>query len=310
MEKVGKIKYASNISIVIYSLIISLIVPTALIGFYEFFPDYNNYNQYVMNGTSLERFSAELGSAYVMYLFGIFGFTASEYYWFSTFVFCYCVSFVIASVKRVSKIQFALLLIIFINPIFLIVYQTPRFSSALGFFVLSLFYLRGSWYSVLFILITVSLHTVLGVFGAIFVIISYFRWWLQFVSLFIIIAGFYLVTTGYIDSSYKVYNVDIYERGVGRTIMFLINFFVFIVLSYGYQKNHFIQYSFGVSVMCLSLYFLTPFAHRMTSISLIIILITSSSFFNKERKLIMAILLFFQSLLGLYVLKLGLFGFG
>lgn len=309
-ERVSGIEYPLNINIVLYLLFVSLVIPSVLSAFYPYFPDYNNYNKYISTGSSLERFSVEIGSAYIMHFLNSIGGTASEYYWISTFLFCFCIALVITSFNGWGKVHFSLLLIIFMNPIFLILYQTPRFSSALGFFTLSLFYFRGSWYSLVFVLITASLHTVLGVFCAICVVISYFRWWLQFFSVFFIVAGFYLITTGYIDTNYKVYDVDVYERGAGRTFLFLFNFIVFLFLSYKSKNKHFIRYSILVSFMCLFLYLLTPFAHRMTSIALMILLVLSFSFFNKVRKLIMALALLFQSLLGVYMLKFSLFGFG
>ena len=58
-----------------------------LIPYYRFFPDFENYSNYIIKGNALARFGLEPLSGWLMYATGFAGYaTASEYYFITTLV--------------------------------------------------------------------------------------------------------------------------------------------------------------------------------------------------------------------------------
>lgn len=223
------------------------------------FPDYQGYDSYIRKGTALDRFGREPVSAYLMHLIGTLGMGGREYYAISTASLC-IVAWIIA--LPLSMYKRSLFFIFLLTcPITFILFQTPRFCFSMAFGLLALF---GPVRLIFFAIIVCALsHTVMGALAIFFMLVRYVSIKYYFFFILSAILLFIMIGNNWVLPAYSSYFSDDSQRGVGRVAIFvLISIYGIFFSKLSSRNRMFVAQSI---ILCLSLYMMTPFAHRVTT---------------------------------------------
>lgn len=272
-----------------------------------FFPDYKGYSQYIITGSALTRFHLEFISAYTMYFFGWLGLDAKHYYSF-VWMFFSCSCFY-ASISINRKKWVFLFFVLLLNPFSLILIQTPRYAFGFSFFLFAL-YTNGLFKKSVFLGLSFLSHTVIGVFSFLFVVLANINIILVGLFYFTSALFFNLILTGFFEfyNSFIVYNVKLYDRGIGRFLLFFFSFILGLLMLK--IKNKRFQYILMTSFFVSYLFSLTPYAHRLLMFPFFM---TWVYFFSvnkkKENYIVMASYGIGLILYSVYVVITGRFGY-
>lgn len=266
------------------------------------FPDFFNYDQYIRNGTYFPRFSREPFSMWLMQFSGTWNWGAQGYYYL-----CWILGslFIFLIPILVGRRYVMLATFILINPVSLVLYQTPRQFLSFSLFTLSVF-CAVRIKSVLLIASTLA-HTVSGLVSiALSVLLGSDR---KFFLLYLILGSlaFFFIANEF----YRFYLLeDDIQRGVGRFIYTSFMFALLLVLCY---KKPIIDLLVFLSFFffIIFLYTQTTYAGRLLPY---FILLASLYMFNcfSSRHSVFIIQTFFLSsfFVSFVVVIFGMFGYG
>ncbi len=273
-----------------------------LIPYYSFFPDFENYSNYIVNGNALARFGLEPLSGWLMYATGLAGCaTASEYYLITTLVLLMSLLYVCYTVD--IKFRLATFLTLTINPITLILIQTPRHAMAMGLLMLALVQTK-KLLSFLLLFMAISTHTIMGVFGVLFYLSTQFQNKINVVVFLFCIFIFSAVTAGIIPTHYEMYGVSGIQRGVGRVSVMLMYTALFVFMLRGFSQEK--LYIIIITCFIYILFLISPFAHRLTAVAFYM----SVLFYFHSRLSITSRVVRFVICLGTVISGLGMIWFG
>lgn len=288
-----------------YGVTISIIMSWFLSSYSIYFPDFSNYENYVIRGTSFVRFFTEPLGAAVMYAVHVLGGGSYEYY--CVTIFSLCLSYVYALYRIQNKAKFFTLLFLILNPINLMLIHTPRYAFAMS---IALFAFFSSGRKKIFLLfLSVLSHNVMGFFACVFVFTSGLKNSFNIIITIVLSFGFYLVLIGVVPLSSANFVTSEVQRGVGRTLLFLA--FCFYVLLSSKRMNNEKFYLAIMFSFVLGLYIITPFAQRLPAFFLVIF---TYYLMVKQKKLLNSLLNFVILLLfvlfSFYIILGGHFGYG
>ena len=291
----GKQSYI--IYIVIYFLLSILLLNKIL-----YFPDYSNYNQYIINGTAIVRFISEPISALFMNLLYQLNFGAKEYYT-ATWIISSIIVFIIPIVY--GKRYFIFSIFLLLNPITIILFQTPRQFLAYAIFILGIFIISKSKFLILILILLT--HTITGLLAIFLFFLSSIKRKYAIYILFLGLLVLLYATTG----AYSRYSHSgEIQRGMGRLFLFLV--YGIIILFLGYRKNKLdlLLISSILAFVVIS-YKITPYTGRILIMFLPILTLYLFNTFIKRDSFIVIHMLFLSYLsLTFYILYFGGYGFG
>jgi hypothetical protein len=282
-------------------IFIYLILSTIILSKVNYFPDYANYDQYIINGTGSLRFRFEPINAFLMSIMNNLNFSAKEYYlliWIISSFFLFLIPFIY------GRRYFIFSIFLLLNPINIIMFQTPRQFLAYSFFVFAL--MLSMKIKVLFLVFAILSHTISGFLSLFIVSLMQFKKILFSISL---LFGLILLVyfTSYI---YTVYSSDEIQRGIGRLVLFSI--FILVTLFIGYKKD--IKEIFAlISILLFVLlsYQITPYAGRILPFFLpIILLYLFNSFKKRDSIFLIHTLLLSYLIISTTIIISGRFGYG
>ncbi|HAS8519803.1 TPA: hypothetical protein I7750_19540 [Vibrio vulnificus] len=275
-----------------------------LASYSQYFPDYNNYDNYIVGGTSFLRFYREPLSALIMQTFHYFGLSAYEYYLSSILVLFYSISRLVIK----SKCRFPILtvVLIFFNPVTLILIQTPRHVYSMALALLA-FSSKGSKLYFL-LLLSLLLHNVMGALAVFFLVTSKVNNKINYILASAGVLFFVAVLSGFINLGYDFYDTSEIQRGVGRVLLFVI---LLLYTSIVVCKNRSaLEYFLIFSAMSVLLYFITPFSHRISSFLYIMIITYLLSHQKNNFNILFSILILLCHVgLSIYIIWCGELGY-
>jgi hypothetical protein len=282
-------------------IFIYIILSVLILSKVNYFPDYANYDQYITNGTAGLRFSFEPVNAFLMTSMHNLNFSAKEYYWLvwviSSF-FLFLIPFIY------GKRYFIFSIFLLLNPINIVMFQTPRQFLAYSFFVFAL--MLSMKIKILFLVLAILSHTISGFLSLYIVFLMQFR--KLFFSLSLLFGLILLVY--FTTNIYTVYSADEIQRGIGRLILFSI--FILATLFLAYKKN--VKDLFAlISILLFVLlsYKITPYAGRILPFFLpIVLLYLFNSFKKKDSLFIIHILILSYLAISTTIIISGRFGYG
>lgn len=271
---VKSISFFSFFSIILISLF-SVILWFSIIEF----PDYSNYQNYIISGDGVFRWGKEPVSIFLMWLSHSLGLDARNYYF---IVWSIAIILMLVQVFF-KKCSVSLAVFFLINPAAVVLLQTPRQFLSYVFFCM----LITSWprFKILYSLLSVITHTVGGVFSLItaFLLIFPVKWlWLPiFIFLPLTI---YLV---YQDYSFYFTGVISVEdlRGRLRYLYFLSISFLGLLI---FSRNENLAFLFSSLIFLMtSIYMVSEFAGRIFVYAIAIIGVVLYRHINLRENLIL-----------------------
>lgn len=242
--------------IISMSIFVYVLFTVLIFSRFSYFPDFDNYDMYIDTGKFRERFHLEPMSSVLMGLSSDYDLGAQGYYsltWVVSSIIVFLVPFFF------GKRYFILSVFFLVNPVSMILLQTPRQFLSYSIFILSFFVL--SKFKVLLLLVFAFFaHNISGVLSFYYVFLfrcSKFFFVLSFVFGFF--AFFWIV-----EMRYSYYLVDDgIQRGVGRFLYVTSFLLLFWFLSFCQGKSSFYLMRIVLSFLFLIfVYFYTEYGGR------------------------------------------------
>jgi len=277
--------------------ILYLVTTYFILSKVEYFPDFYNYNNYIVSETALLRFTFEPFSGLLMSYIS----NAKQYY-IVTWILSSFILFLVPIF--LGKRYFIYSTFLLINPFSIIMFQTPRQFIAYSIFCFLI--ILNSKYKYFLLFLPLLFHTITGFFSFFFIFLLNFKKSLFSFFLIIGLFGLYFFTT-YV---YTFYSSDELQRGTGRLFLFL--FFIIVIAFLSYKKKN-INIIFLISILIFTLfsYQITPYAGRIIPFFIpIIVLFLMSSFNKKDSLFVIHGLMLSMLLMSLVVILIGGFGYG
>jgi hypothetical protein len=284
-------------------LLIYIVLSYFVLSNVHYFPDYNTYDNYIVQGTAGLRFSEEPLSAYLMMIVHDLNYGA-EIYYISLWIISSLLLFITMHLLY-GKRYLVFSTLIMLNPISIIIFQTPRQFLSYILFVLAL--IVSFRLKIILAFLALFAHTISGLFSFFLLfIISKKKVFFSFL-LFSGLIFIYLLAT----NRYSFYLIDDgIQRGLGRLYLFLIFNLTLIFLSFKKHKAN-ILLLLSIFVFTLGTYSITPYAGRLVPYLFTILLLYAFSIFNKKDSVYILHLIFMIYLLiSAYIVVGGKFGYG
>lgn len=295
----------SDKTFLIFSIVISFCF-VIIIGEYVFyFPDYYNYERYIVDGTSFIRFYQEPISACIMYAIHYMEGSSYWYYVISILMLNYSYYFLCGTVK--SNTKYILFIFLLLNPINLILIQTPRYVIALAFCFLAInanTKIKLFAWSIL-ILLT---HTVMGVFFILFITMVGMKNRYNLIIVLIVVGLFAIFTKVIVPLGFERMLSSDLSRGFGRIALFLLAA-IYVLLSFrGLSDSR--KHIAIVSLLMAALFYMSSFTHRLSSFYFVLLFLYlfqyQKQFINKLTNINFCFLFILG---GVYILLSGSYGY-
>lgn len=297
-----------HVDIFYFALVVSfcwvifyLFVSGGIEGFYDF----SGYNSYIIDQSATVRFVREPISALLMRVSGYFG-GAREFYLIVGFI--YVVSVCLFFRRNCIRFWVIAALLLILSPVSLIFYQTPRSNLSFSFILLAYCW-KSYRLSVFFIILAILSHTITGVFGAGLFFALHLRFIYFCGSLIVMAIVFYSLLNGLIFDYWSFYDVDYRNTGEGRLIYLLLLLFI-LVLIFKFSRKAILAFTLFY-FFCISLYYMTPFAHRLLFFPVSFSFLYIFSRVRKTSSFLLMIAFFAVNILiSVWMINFGLYGYG
>jgi hypothetical protein len=273
-----------------------------------FFDDYPRYSKYVITGRALARYAHEFIASYPMYFIGILGFDADLYYSFTWLVFAHSCYY--SSKKTNHKNWILLFFILLMNPMGLILIQTPRSMCAFSFFLYALstkgFLKKGVLCSLSFFS-----HLGFGAFSFLFVFLVHMNLFWVFLAYFISLIFYYQILIGSLGifPAYASLNINSWDSGRGRLLLLISTAIIsFIVLKLSKKRMIFMSMTY---IFAIALFAMSVISHRLLIYPFFMIWLYFFSVNKKKGNLLLmtsygVVIVIFSA----YVVVTGTYGYG
>lgn len=269
---------------------------------YENFPDFHNYTQYIKSEAYFLRFRIEPISVLIMSISSKMKIGGGGYYVLTWLL----ASFLMMLIPlRYGRRYLCFVTFVLLNPISLILYQTPRQFISFSIFVLSMFLIGKVKYIGIFF--AMLAHTISGFLTLFFSNVIHYRAIKLFSAILIAMVGFMLMSL----TKYSVYfEESSIQRGVGRYLYVIVFLSVTLILSAKKSLNN-ISFVLCMLFLTLLFYAYTSYAGRiMPYICAVLAYYVFNNFKSKQYIIVVHAFMIFSLLFSLGIIVAGMYGYG